>query len=95
MAIRYILIALIILGVYFGYAAYISNSIFIPITLHFLNNFIAIIAYFILGSEDILEAEILGIERLETHVLSLLILSIIFYGFIVFIKNYYHKFKSN
>jgi len=44
---------LIALGVYFGYAAYKTNSIFVPILLHFLNNFLAVLMYFSLGKEEI------------------------------------------
>ena len=38
----YGMIPLIILGFYFGFAAYMSNSILVPMSLHFTNNFIAI-----------------------------------------------------
>jgi len=36
-------LALILLGLYFGFAAYTSNSIIVPMLLHFLNNFLAIL----------------------------------------------------
>jgi len=49
----YALIPLIALGLFFGYAAYKTDSIFVPIILHFANNFAAVILYFIFGDEEI------------------------------------------
>ncbi len=46
-------IPLIALGFYFGFASYKTNSIFVPMTLHFLNNFLAVLMYFSLGKEEI------------------------------------------
>ncbi|MCB9248002.1 MAG: CPBP family intramembrane metalloprotease [Ignavibacteriales bacterium] len=43
----YGLIPLILLGMYFGFAVYKSDSIIVAMILHFLNNFISIVAYFI------------------------------------------------
>lgn len=49
----YQLLPLIALGVYFGFAVYKTNSIFISMFLHFLNNFLAILMYFFMGQEEI------------------------------------------
>ncbi len=49
----YQVLPLIALGVYFGYAAYKTNSIFVPMLLHFLNNFLAVLLSFSLGKEEI------------------------------------------
>lgn len=54
----YGLFALIALGAYFGYAAYKSQSIFIPIILHFLNNFFAVLIYIIFGSEELISSNV-------------------------------------
>lgn len=48
----YGLIALIALGLYFGYSAYNSGSIAVPILLHFLNNFMMTLTYFVFGEES-------------------------------------------
>ncbi|RJP72853.1 MAG: CPBP family intramembrane metalloprotease [Ignavibacteriales bacterium] len=49
----YQVLPLIVLGVYFGFAAYKTNSIFVPMFLHFLNNFLAVLMSFTLGKEEI------------------------------------------
>src|ERR1035437_898959 len=51
----YDLIPLIALGFFFGYASYTSNSILVPMFLHFLNNFTAVMMYFILGDKKLLD----------------------------------------
>ncbi|MBU1680594.1 MAG: CPBP family intramembrane metalloprotease [Bacteroidetes bacterium] len=90
----YGLIALIILGTYFGFAAYMSNSIAVPIFLHFLNNAVAIAAFYFYGSDDFLETNIIEIEHVGEQFISFLILSSVFAIFIVFITNNYSRISS-
>ncbi|MCL5028129.1 MAG: CPBP family intramembrane metalloprotease [Bacteroidetes bacterium] len=87
----YGLIPLIALGFYFGFAAYTSNSIFIPVLLHFLNNFFAIIFYFIYGNDDVLNSAITKNFDLYSSVLILLGLTALFSVIIFFIKRYYSR----
>jgi membrane protease YdiL (CAAX protease family) len=81
-------IPLIALGFYFGFAAYVSNSIFIPIVLHFINNFIAVMIYFIVGEDDLLGTSTPPDFQLASTVLAFFILLILFSGIIVIIKYY-------
>lgn len=87
----YGLVALIALGVYFGYAAYASNSIFVPMTLHFFNNFIAVLAVLILGKEELINTTATKNDDVFPQLISLIIFSILFFSFITYVKNNYHK----
>ncbi len=90
----YGLIALIILGTYLGYATYKSNSIAVPMILHFINNFVAVTAFFIFGSEDFMEPSELGPENLPMVIAGFIILVIIFTGFIFAVNRYYNNVRS-
>ncbi len=87
----YGLVALAALGMYFGYAAYKSNSIFIPIILHFINNFTTLIAYFIYGDEDIIETSANESSGIFSAVLVFILLLILFSIFIYYIRDQYKK----
>ncbi|MCF8412223.1 MAG: CPBP family intramembrane metalloprotease [Melioribacteraceae bacterium] len=88
----YGLLALIALGFYFGYSVYKSDSIVVPIVLHFLNNFIAVVAYFIIGDEEILSS--VESEPLSDQFFSFLVLLFIFLVFVYFLRKYYHKLRD-
>ncbi len=85
------LFALIILGIYFGYAAYKSNSIFIPIILHFINNFLAVIAYFVYGDDDFTELESIKDMSFGEHAISLVLWISIFLVLFYYVNQNYHK----
>lgn len=87
----YGLIPLIGLGLYFGFAAYMSNSIFIPMILHFLNNFAAIILFFVFGNDELINTTVESNADLKSSVFVFILLSVVFAGVIVFIKRYYSK----
>jgi len=87
-------LALILLGLYFGFAAYTSNSIIVPMLLHFLNNFLAILAYFLLGSDELLNSKLPENEAIAPHFISLFFLTVIFFIFIYLLKKNYHKFAT-
>ncbi len=87
----YGLIPLIVLGLYFGFAAYTSNSIFVPISLHFFNNFLAIIFYFIYGNDDVINTEITKNFNLSSSIVIMLGLTALFGVIIFFIKRYYSR----
>ena len=82
--------ALIALGFFFGYAVYKSNSIVVPIVLHFINNFIAAVAYFIYGSEDIIATTTEG-ESLEMSLISFVILLFLFLGYMQLVRKNYSQ----
>ncbi len=90
----YGLVALVLLGIYFGYAAYKSSSILIPILLHFVNNFFTLIAYFIYGEEDLIESNISESSRIMAPIFAFILLLILFSLLIYYIRSYYNK-KTN
>ncbi len=87
----YGLIALITLGMYFGYAAYVSNSIFIPIILHFTNNFLAVLAFLTLGNEELLKSNPKVTGSILSYVITFIIFLSLFILFLVYVKNNYKK----
>lgn len=87
----YGLIPLIILGLYFGYAAYMSGSIIVPIILHFLNNFTAVMLYFIFGDDDLISSTVSKPVELGSSFMILLLMAVLFSGIIIVIKKYYLK----
>lgn len=89
----YGLLPLIGLGLYFGFAAYISNSLVIPISLHFLNNFIAIMLYFIVGNEELINSDVPDAAGLEANVFLFFVLTLLFAIIIIVIKKYYSKMR--
>ena len=90
----YGLLPLISLGLYFGFAAYISNSLVVPIFLHFLNNFGAVILYYIIGDDQVVNSDITGSEEIGQNILLFVTLTILFTIIIIAIKKYYSKFKT-
>jgi membrane protease YdiL (CAAX protease family) len=90
----YGLLPLIILGLYFGFAAYISKSLVIPIVLHFLNNFGAVLLYFIVGDEELISTNVTDSEGLESNIFLFFMLTMIFTITIFVIKKYYSKTRT-
>ncbi|MCX7876137.1 MAG: CPBP family intramembrane metalloprotease [Melioribacteraceae bacterium] len=94
----YGLVALISLGFYFGYAVYKSNSIIVSMILHFLNNFLTVIAFFIFGSEEIMSSSVKNQGPVLPSFLLFIFLLIAFLSFIYYLnKNYdilFHKKES-
>jgi hypothetical protein len=87
-------VPLIALGFYFGFAAYASNSIFIPIILHLINNLIAVILFFFFGDEDLLGTNTPPDFQLESTVLTFFIFLALFSGIIALIRYYSRTKKS-
>lgn len=87
----YGIIPLAIIGFYLGFAAYKSQSLVIPIVLHFLNNFFAVILYFIIGDDELFKSNVSDAESLDANILYFILLLIMFIALIFFIKNYYKK----
>ncbi len=89
----YGLVALTMLAAYLGFSAYLSNSILIPIILHFLNNFISVVTYFIWGSDELMNTSIVKPEEFNLHLFSFLLLSTLFFLFLFYIKKNYNKYQ--
>jgi membrane protease YdiL (CAAX protease family) len=90
----YGLLPLIALGFYFGFAAYISKSIFVPMFLHFLNNFGAIMLFYIIGDDELISTNVIDATQMESNITLFFILSFLFTIIILVIKKYYSKFKT-
>jgi membrane protease YdiL (CAAX protease family) len=90
----YALIPLIALGMFFGFAAYMSGSIFVPISLHFINNFLAVIFYFIFGDDDVINTAVNKGFDLSSSLAIFFGLSVLFAGTIFLIKRYYLRKKN-
>ncbi|MHB9013521.1 MAG: CPBP family glutamic-type intramembrane protease [Ignavibacteriaceae bacterium] len=90
----YGLLPLIALGFYFGYAAYMSNSIAVPMSLHFFNNFTAVIFYFIFGQDDSLSSSVDKNFDLNSSLLILVALIFLFGVVMYLINKYYAKVKN-
>ena len=89
----YGLFALVLLASYLGFAAYQSNSIVIPMTLHFINNFVSVIAYYIWGSDELINTTNVNSEDFLFNLASMILLSVLFFIFLFFFKKNYYKFQ--
>lgn len=87
----YGLLPLIILGLYFGYAAYVSDSIVIPIILHFLNNFTAVMLYFVFGDDELISSTVKKPSEFTSSVITIFFMIILFVGVLFAVKKYYSK----
>ena len=85
------LIPLIALGFFFGYASYTSNSILVPMFLHFLNNFAAVLMYFFIGDRKLLDNAPVNMVDLKSAFVMVFILLILFISVIYFIKRFYSQ----
>ncbi|HKI78206.1 MAG TPA: CPBP family intramembrane glutamic endopeptidase [Ignavibacteriaceae bacterium] len=91
----YGLIPLIALGVYFGFAVYMSDSIFVSIALHFLNNFFAIMVFFYIGKENIISSTDSDPQDIMASFRAFLFLAILFSLVLYVIINYYKKKRNS
>lgn len=87
----YGLIPLITLGLYFGFAAYKSDSIFVPVFLHFLNNFTAIMIYFTMGDRDLIDSTTKSNVDLQSAIFYFFVLLVLFSGSVYLINRYYKQ----
>lgn len=85
----YGLIPLAIIGFYLGFAAYSSQSLVIPIIIHFLNNFFAVMLYFIIGDDELFKSNVSDVASLDTNIIYFVVLLISFIVLMFIIKKYY------
>jgi membrane protease YdiL (CAAX protease family) len=90
----YGLLPLTALGLYFGFAAYLSESLVVPIVLHFLNNFAAVLLYFTIGNDELIKSDVMDTEGLQSNIFLFIMLAILFTIVIFTIKKYYSKIKN-
>lgn len=89
----YGLIPLAIIGFYLGFAAYSSQSLVIPIIIHFLNNFFAVMLYFIIGDDELFKSNVSDVASLDTNIIYFVVLLISFIVLMFIIKKYYQSSK--
>lgn len=88
----YGIIPLIALGFYFGFAAYMSKSVLIPVILHFLNNFSAVMLYFFLGDDELISSAPSTADiDINASVVTFFGLLVLFAGIIILIRRYYSR----
>ncbi|MCU7494630.1 MAG: CPBP family intramembrane metalloprotease [Ignavibacteria bacterium] len=90
----YQIVPLTALGLYFGFAAYMSETIFLPMILHFLNNLIAVLMFFVYGSDDVNLPQTVPAADLRVSVMVFLSLAALFTFFMIYVNRIYYK-KSN
>lgn len=90
----YGILPLAALGLYFGFAAYMSESLVIPIFLHFLNNFFAVMLFFTIGDDELITGNVTDTEALSSHVIFFFVIAGLFLLLVFFIRNYYLKTKT-
>lgn len=90
----YSLVPLICLGLFFGFAAYTSETIILPIVLHFLNNFAAVILYFIFGNDELINNPTVSKLDLVPTIEAFVGLLILFFILVFFIKKYYSRIQK-
>jgi len=83
----YGLLPLIGLGLYFGYAVYVTDSIVTSISLHFLNNFISVVLFFIYGEAELKDSAVPTAAEAKVYAVEFIILSLVFAAFIIFIRK--------
>lgn len=88
------LIPLITLGLYFGYAAYKTDSIFTAIILHFINNFMATILIIIFGESELDQNFSVNADYLKPAIMNMIYTGIMFLALIAMI-NLYYKIQDN
>jgi len=91
----YGLIPLIIIGLYLGFAIYISDSIIVSIALHFLNNFISILAFLTFGDDELMQSNFVDLKNINIHLTWFVLLLVLFIGFVIFIKKNYIQIIKN
>lgn len=89
----YGLIPLAVIGFFLGFAAYKSQSLVIPIIIHFLNNFFAVMLYFIIGDDELFKSNVSDAESLDVNLIYFFILLIMFVSLMYLIRSYYRRKK--
>lgn len=89
----YGLIPLFVLSLFLGYAAYRTNSVLVPVFIHFANNLFMVILYFIVGDEAMSAKPETG-PGISSYLLFLLINILFLAAWLYFVKRFYAKAES-
>lgn len=83
-------IPLFILGAFFGFAAFKSKTLIIPMILHFLNNFSAVSLYHIIGDDELIKSDAsVNSGELSSYFFMFFSLTFLFVALIILINKYY------
>ena len=85
----YAFIPLMLLGLYFGYAAYTTESIFVSMFLHFANNLFSTVLFFVYGDSQLSQNQVPALSDLRSAYIALLFSSLLFVMVITMIQRYY------
>lgn len=85
----YQFIPLSFLGLYLGIAAYMSDSIVVPVVIHFLNNTIAIIMFFAGSPDDINSTGDISFNSLKTAVMIFIVGILLLTALFFYMKRFY------
>lgn len=89
----YAFFPLVLLGFYLGYAAYKSDSILVPVVLHFINNLFAVVLFLIFGEAELKQTQSITTAELTPTLISLLYQILLFVIVLLGIQYYYRKKK--
>lgn len=84
-------LGLFLLGLFFGWTAYKTNSIFIPILLHFLNNFFSLIVYLLHGPDNAETSMYATLKEAKQGFVNASYLAVLLVILIVVINKYYRR----
>ena len=82
------------LGFFFGYAAYKTGSIVVPMFLHFVNNFTAVTLYIIFGNEELLNSAATPHMDMKVVLYGFVLLVFIFAIYILLMNRFYDKVET-
>jgi len=91
----YAFIPLTALGFYLGYSAYKSNSILVPVVLHFINNLSAVVLFMVFGDSELQQSKAISSAELTPTLISLTYQIILFVLVVIGIQYYYRTKKRN
>lgn len=89
----YAFLPLTLLGFYLGYAVYKSDSILVPIILHFINNLSAVVLFLVFGKSELEQSKAITSAELTPTLISLSYQIILFVIVLLGIQYYYRKKK--
>ncbi len=87
----YGMVPLFVLGTYLGIAAYKSESLLVPMILHFANNFVTYVAFLLFGDEEIIENTVIPEGDINSYIWNFLLLLIAFIIYTIVTLKYYNK----
>lgn len=88
-------IPLISLGIYFGYAAYMSDSVFVSMILHFFNNLTSVLAFIILGDDELVKSAGVQSSQFLFQLVTFVVFAVLFFSYMYLVKKNYGKLISH